>query len=150
LIPTKFGKRLILMWPFGETSEAAMRAFNIVVKRTGPPGAQAWSRSHVRMVFTNPAAVFAEGAFHRAPTAAAQRPARRFQPDAAGSERSIDPFPGACPIPCLLSMARAKNVPTTSRAFELFKRTSNGSLAQMAFWRFDCGASQSHYHLGCA
>jgi hypothetical protein len=30
------------------------------------------------------------------------------------------------------------------------KRTSNGSLAQMAFWRFDCGAPQSRYHLGCA
>ena len=26
MIPTKFGKCLILMWPFGETSEAAMRA----------------------------------------------------------------------------------------------------------------------------
>jgi hypothetical protein len=150
LIPTKFGKCLILMWLFGETSEAAMRALNIVVMRTGPPLAQAWSRSHIRMAFTNPAAVFAEGAFHRAPTAVAQRPAHRFQPDAAGSERPIDPFPGACPIPCLLSMPRAKNVPATSRAIELLKRTSNGSLAQMAFWRFDCGAPRSHYHLGCA
>jgi hypothetical protein len=120
-----------------------MRPLNIVVKRTGPP----WRRrGHVpilRMVFTNPAAVFAEGAFHRAPTAAAQRPPHLFQPDAAGSERPIDPFPGACPIPRLLSMPRAKNVPATSRAFELLKRTSNGSLAQMAFWRFDCGAPQS-------
>jgi hypothetical protein len=43
-----------------------------------------------------------------------------------------------------------KNVPATSRAFELLKRTSNGSLAQMAFWRFDCGAPQSHYPPGCA
>ena len=32
------------MWQFGETSEAAMRALNIVVKRTGAPPAQAWSR----------------------------------------------------------------------------------------------------------
>jgi hypothetical protein len=103
------------------------------------------------MVLTNPAAVFAEGAFHRAPTAAAQRAAHVFQPDAAGSERPIDPFPGACPIPCLLSMPRAKNVPATSRAFGLLKRTSNGSLAQMAFCRFDCGAPPvAHYHLGCA
>ena len=47
-------------------------------------------------------------------------------------------------------MPRAKNVPATSRAFELLKRTSNGSLAQMVFWRLDCGAPQSHYPPGCA
>jgi hypothetical protein len=56
LIPTKFGKCLILMWPFGETSEAAMRALNIVVKRTGPR----WRRrAHVPISgwsSTNPAA----------------------------------------------------------------------------------------------
>jgi hypothetical protein len=41
VIPTKFRKCLILMWPFGEASEVAMRPLNIVVKRTGPPPAGA-------------------------------------------------------------------------------------------------------------
>ena len=126
-----------------------MRALNIVVKRTGPAGAGVVTFPYPDGLH-KPSRRVRRGCISSGAYSGGTTPRTPFQPDAAGSERPIDPFPGACPIPCLLSMPRAKNVPATSRAFELLKRTSNGSLAQMAFWRFDCGAPQSHYHLGCA
>jgi hypothetical protein len=46
--------------------------------------------------------------------------------------------------------AKGKKCSSHVAGIRAFEADLEWSLAQMAFWRFDCGAPQSHYHLGCA